>query len=181
MALPSKEAGSRQHAVRLLHWLRRRGYELPGEDKEWFIGRPDLWGRSRRTREDVREGKLAWYLAYEGQEELAIYWSDTFGGEEAPAFLINRLDKCELVEHEGYNDIRNVSYFAAMKLQLTEEALKELPPKRKSIYIFKCSKCGVKMEDARKDFGENYIHSQCGHDSKMILVDTIKVEVPRKV
>lgn len=179
MVLPSKEAGPHQLAVRFLHWLRQRGYELPGEDKDWYLGKPDLWGRSRRNRYDIEEGKLAWYLAYEGEDEAAIHWSDTFGGDDAPATLINRLDQCELIEHKGWNEHNRYSFFAAMKLQMKEEALAVLPPKMKTIYVFKCSKCGYRMEDHRKDFGERYIHSQCGHDSQLVFMHTVKVEVPR--
>lgn len=119
---------------------------------------------------------MAWYLAYTGEDESAQHWSDTFGGEMTPSSLINRLDTVSLEEVKDYTG--KYSCYAGTKLILSEEALAALPPK-KTVYIFKCSSCGYRTEDSRKDFGDRYIHSRCGQDSRYELVDSVQVEVAR--
>lgn len=181
MVLPlnAVEAGPQALAARLLLWLRQRGYELPGRDEDWYLLKPELgYGQSRRTQYDVERGVMSWYLTYTGEDEGALNWSETFGGDMAPSSLINRLDKVTLEEVRG-RDGGSYSFFAGMKLVLSEEAIAAMPPKMKTVYIFKCSKCGYRTEDHRKDFGERYVHAQCGQDSRYNLVDSVKVEVAR--
>lgn len=181
MALPHNavEAGPQVLAGRLLFWLRQRGYELPGDDKDWYLLKPELgYGQSRRSQYDVERGVMAWYLSYTGEDEAAQEWSEVFGGEMTPSSLINRLDMVTLEEVRG-TDGGRYSFFAGLKLVLSEEAIAAMPPKMKTVYIFKCSKCGYRTEDHRKDFGDRYVHAQCGQDSRYTLIDSVKVEVAR--
>lgn len=176
-----QEAGSQAYALKFLTWLRVRGYELPGDDADWFLVKPILdGGRTRRSRYDKEEGILAWYLCYFGDDKEALHWSNTFGGEVAASTLINRLDQVELTEVMGYSPFHSYRRFAGMCLSFKEEFLAKKPPKMKTVYIFKCDCCGFRMEDPRKNFGEKYVHSQCGQESTYELVDTIKVEVARE-
>lgn len=176
------EAAPQPKAWKLLDWLRQRGYELPGERENWHILKPNLeeygsYRQTRRSQWDIERGIMAWYLAYDGFDDDAIHWSGTFGGEMAPATLINRLDDCILEETRGHDGGR--SFFAGMKLTLSEEGLAKMKPKTRSVYIFKCDKCGYRTEDKRRDFDENYVHKQCGQDSRWIYVETVKEEVAR--
>lgn len=180
LPLDEFEAGPQALAQKFLRWLRQRGYELPGEVSDWYLlkCRPS-YGATRRTKYDIERGVMAWYLTYTGTDEEARHWSGTFGGDIAPSTLLNKLDSCELVENTGYNELKRYRFNAGLKLTFSEKVLVTLPPKMKTFYIWKCSHCGYRTEDSRRNFGERYVHGQCGQDSRYELVDTVKVEVAR--
>lgn len=174
------EAGPQVLAWKLLHWLRQRGYELPGEDSDWYLVKPALgYRQKRRSQEDIASGLMAWYLSYVGDDEGAIKWSGTFGGEMRPQSVLKNME-IELEEVRGHRLYGSSSFYAGEKVRLTEKAMEKLKPRMKTIKVYACTVCNYRIEDDRKDFEYRFVHRPCGDEAYFKLHSTHKVEVSRK-